>query len=111
MEQYFQDNRQYTATGTATPPCLTPSLVGQFMISCVAPGGPVAGMPGIGPGATTYTLMAQGGFSTAGVYSAALPTAGFYYTLDYTGTKWSMAGAVWAGATCAGWMLKDGVCS
>jgi type IV pilus assembly protein PilE len=113
MEQYFQDNRVYNATGTLSPPCTTAAQLGQFMISCVAPtsGTTPGGMPAPGTTATSYILVAQGGFASNGTYSAGLPTAGFYYTLDNSGNKTSFASATWGSASCSpGWMTREGSC-
>ncbi|MGH8540187.1 MAG: type IV pilin protein, partial [Stenotrophobium sp.] len=63
MEQYFQDNRTYVATGTFTPPCSTAADDKLFTVSCTAT-----------PTATGYTITAVGDTGTG--------VAGFTYSID-----------------------------
>jgi len=91
MEQYFQDNRQYTGF----PLCATPDTTNKYFdFSCAA-----------APTATTYTLQAVGKGTMAG----------FTYTIDQANTKATTAApAGWTGnATC--WIVRkasgNGACS
>jgi type IV pilus assembly protein PilE len=104
MEQFFQDYRSYAQVGTSpNPPCLTPSVSGQFTIECVVPPGAPPASPAAGAGVTasTYVIVAVGSGSTAG----------FYYTLDNFGNQWSQTGATWGTQTCASsWIMRQGTC-
>jgi type IV pilus assembly protein PilE len=113
MEQYFQDNRSYTTVGTLNPPCMTSAQIGQFVVSCAAPtsGHAPSGMPAATTTASTYVLVAQGGFDTTGAANSALPTSGFWFTLDNTGTKTSSVPSTFGAGCTSGWMVKPGVCS
>jgi len=90
MERYFQDNRQYSATGSNTPPCATSSTLGKFTLTCTT-------------AANTYLMTATGSG----------PTAAFSYTVDQTNSKQTFvatgAPAGWTTPspnTC--WLLKKG---
>jgi type IV pilus assembly protein PilE len=87
MEQYYQDNRTYAATGALTPPCSTASaVVDTFTVSCLA-----------APTAAAYTISAVG----SGV------TVGFSYTIDQSGAMSTTFGAIWGVATVNGcWLVK-----
>jgi type IV pilus assembly protein PilE len=89
MEQYYQDNRTYMATGTFTPACSTASTVTDtFTVSCVGAGAPTA---------STYTITALG----SGV------TAGFSYSINQVGAMSTTFGSIWGGATVNGcWLVK-----
>jgi prepilin-type N-terminal cleavage/methylation domain-containing protein len=88
MERYFQDNRQYLATGGFTPPCAAPGrVVRSFTITCSA------------LTANTYTLQAVGSGTTAG----------FTFTLTQQDTQGTVAPSTWSPvspATC--WVVKRG---
>jgi len=84
IEQFFQDNRAYDATGS---PC--PTSTKYFTISCA-------------PTASTYTLTAASNANTG------LGAAGDYtYTIDETNAKKTtkFAGQV---STAACWLMKKG---
>lgn len=55
MEQFFQDNRQYTNAGAIISPCNTPPALKYFVISC-----PVLTV-------TTYTIQAAGNGDLTGL--------------------------------------------
>jgi len=95
MEQYYQDQRNYTGGGGITAPC-QPGTVAplpsarNFVFSCS------------GLTATGYTVTATG----------ANNMAGFVYTIDQAGTKTTTlpVSSGWANQGC-GWVLKkDGSC-
>jgi prepilin-type N-terminal cleavage/methylation domain-containing protein len=95
MEQYFQDNRTYVASGTNSPPCLaSPSpAYGMFQISC-----PAAGTGA--PSATGYLLTAQGKTGT--------PVASFSYTVDQNNQMATpTAASGWSTSTQC-WLIKKG---
>jgi len=97
MEQYFQDQRNYTGGGGITPPCqagsVAPLPTGKFFTftcSNLAVG--------------TYTVTATG--------KAGTNMNGFVYTIDQAGNKTSTlpVSAGWSNQGC-GWVLKkDGTC-
>ena len=68
MEQYYQDNRQYTSVSTSiVSPCLAPTTANSantFVVGCTAPSSALAD--------TAYVLTATGSG----------PTAGTVYTVD-----------------------------
>ena len=84
MEQYFQDNRTYAATGAFTPPCQTAQAAGTFTVSC-----PTA------PTATAYMITAAG----SGLTSA------FTYTVDQQGVRATTASS-WGHTSTACWLMK-----
>lgn len=84
MEQYFQDNRTYAATGGFTPACLTPQTAGTFTVSCLA-----------APTATTYTITAAGSSQTAA----------FTYTIDQQGVRTTPSSS-WGHTSAACWLMK-----
>lgn len=87
MERFFQDNRQYTTSGTFTSPCAASSTIGTFTISC--------------PTLTTTTFTAQAVGSGA--------TNGFTYTINQQNTRATPnAGAGWSSCTTA-WVTKKGM--
>lgn len=85
MEQYFQDNRTYVATGAFTPPCLTPQTAGTFSVSCAA--GDIT--------ATTYLITATGSDTTAD----------FVYTINAQGTR-ATTGSSWGHTCSTTWLMK-----
>jgi len=94
MEQYFQDQRNYTGGGGITAPCQAGTVAPlptakNFVFSCS------------NLGATTYTVTATGRNQMTG----------FVYTVDQAGTRTTVSlGAGWANQGC-GWVLKgDGTC-
>lgn len=103
MEQYFQDNRQYTSaggTGTTTgcgvlmPTSIASnggnSIAKYFSYSCNAT-------------ASTYTITATGNPGT--------PTANFEFTIDQTNTrKTTNANGWYSGAMSNCWVTAKGVC-
>jgi len=97
MEQYFQDQRNYSGGGGITPPCQAGSVAPlptakYFTFACS------------NLGATTYTVTATG--------KAGTNMAGFAYTVDQAGTKTSTlpVSSGWTDQGC-GWVLKrDGTC-
>jgi len=97
MEQYFQDQRNYTGGGGITPPCQAGSVAPlptakYFTFACS------------NLGASTYTVTATG--------KAGSNMAGFVYTIDQAGTKTSTlpVSSGWSDQGC-GWVLKkDGTC-
>jgi len=97
MEQYFQDQRNYSGGGGITPPCQAGSVAPlptakYFTFACT------------NLGATTYTVTATG--------KAGTNMAGFAYTIDQAGTKTSTlpVSSGWIDQGC-GWVLKrDGTC-
>ncbi len=96
MERYFQDNRTYATVtaGTIDPPCaaaipVAQRTLGSFVLSCAA------------PGATAYTLTAQGGGQTSN----------FSYTVDQTGAQTTTitSGGPWPAVSAAAcWIVKKG---
>jgi type IV pilus assembly protein PilE len=92
MEQYFQDNRQYTgacAAGTIAP---LPTGLKYFAITC----------PTLT--ATAYTIQAVGGTATDG------SMAGFTYTIDQTNARATAAvpNSSWGTAPITCWVIKKG---
>ncbi len=100
MEQYYQDNRTYLATGTSpnntTPPCTVASTAGNFSVSCASTTG------GTAPTATTYVIGAKAASGT--------PTAGAVYTIDQNNTQATVSlPTVWGTATSQScWIVKRG---
>jgi type IV pilus assembly protein PilE len=97
MEQYFQDNRQYTAvSATVTPPCATVVLTGDgyFDVSCTGANAALT--------ATTYTIVATG--------VAATSVANFVYTVAQDGTIATLNLGSWGAAPAAHacWIVKQG---
>jgi type IV pilus assembly protein PilE len=106
MERYFQDNRQYNSVSPGVPPaspCDTvvyPTITyGTFGITCVLNT----------PTTPSFKLTAKGTGATAG----------FYYTIDQTGTETTTVGAPAPSAwipntslpTCpSSWETKAGTC-
>lgn len=87
MEQYFQDNHTYAATGGLNPPCTPPAGTTQyFSIACVGT-----------PDATTYTLQATP-VSGQGVDN-------FSFTINQDNVKTSVFDGT-VGANC--WLTKKG---
>jgi type IV pilus assembly protein PilE len=95
MERYYQDNRTYAATGTFTPPCTTPSTVGNFQLSCVV------------TGTTTFVVQAVG-------IPAGSTLSGFVFTVDQNGdqaTTVTSPPAPGAFQSCTtAWVTKTGGC-
>jgi len=103
MEQFFQDNRQYTSTGgTATSttcgvamPTATTSNGGNsiakyFTYSCTAT-------------ASTYTITATGNSGT--------PTANFVFTIDQDNNRATTSANGWyTGSMTNCWVTNKGVC-
>jgi type IV pilus assembly protein PilE len=92
MEQYFQDNRNFTnacAAGTIAP---LPTGLKYFTITC----------PTLT--ATTYTIQATGGTATDGSMT------GFTYTIDQANTRSTAAvpNAGWGTAPISCWVTKKG---
>lgn len=93
MEQYFQDNRVYTAVGTFTPPCATVQTVGTFSVSCTGTGSAL--------GATTYTIVASGSGATNG----------FVFTVDQDNTRRTTGvKSGWGTVPYNCWITKKGSC-
>jgi prepilin-type N-terminal cleavage/methylation domain-containing protein len=88
MEQYYQDNRTYAATGSYTPPCSTTSTVGFFSVSCDGSGS---------VSATAYTIVAQG----------SAIAASFTYTIDEKGTR-ATTSTKWGTTSTSCWLMKSG---
>jgi type IV pilus assembly protein PilE len=89
MEQYYQDNRTYVATGTFSPPCLTSTTVGKFTVVC-ATADVTAG---------AYLISATG----SGVTSA------FTYSINQTNMQRTTAIKTgWGTAPAACWIVKKG---
>jgi type IV pilus assembly protein PilE len=101
MEQYYQDNRTYVATGGFSPPCLTATTVTDsssatiFSVACSGSGAPTADAPGA---TGTYTITATGSGQMVG----------FSYSVTQANTKTSTVGARWGGATYQCWIVKKG---
>ena len=97
MERYYQDNRTYLATGTASPPCLTTSVVGSFQLSCTVTATPAPG----------YSLQAVGGVNGNN------NTKAFTFTVDNLNNMATSVAAPapsgWASCT-TGWVTKPGGC-
>jgi type IV pilus assembly protein PilE len=97
LEQYFQDQRNYSGGGGITPPCQAGTVAPlptakYFTFTCS------------NLGASTYTVTATG--------KAGSNMAGFAYTIDQAGTKTTTlpVSSGWADQGC-GWVLKkDGTC-
>jgi type IV pilus assembly protein PilE len=100
MERYFQDNRQYTSVTAGTAP-MSPcdpvqlalgATYGTFTVTCPT------------YTATTFTITATG----------ANATAGFSYSIDYTGTQSSTvaspAPSAWRLTCTASWETRAGNC-
>jgi len=93
MEQYFQDNRVYTAVGTFTPPCATVQAVGTFSVSCTGTGSALTG--------TAYTIVATGSGTTSG----------FVFTVDQDNTRrTTLVNSRWGTASYNCWITKRGSC-
>jgi len=92
MEQYFQDNRKYSAGGGFTPPCSISQVVGAFTVVCLT-----------APTDTRYTITATGSGTTAG----------FAYTVDQDATQSTTltAPSRWGTGTYPCWVTKRGGCS
>ncbi|WP_394779273.1 type IV pilin protein [Undibacterium sp.] len=89
MEQYFQDNRTYAATGTFSPPCLTSITLGKFTVACAA----------TDVSATAYKITATGSG----------PTLGFVYTIDQTNSQATTGvKAGWGTVPKSCWITKKG---
>ena len=73
MEQYFQDNRTYVATGSFTPVCSTSVAAGEFSVACAT-----TVTNGTAPTATTYVIAAA---ATSGLANGA------QYTVDQSGIQ------------------------
>jgi len=96
MEQYFQDNRTYAATGTLTPPCSTATTSGDFSITCAT-----------APGATTYTITANANAGTlTSPASYSIDQLGNARTLALPTTYWTWPTGVTA-ANSACWIVKN----
>jgi prepilin-type N-terminal cleavage/methylation domain-containing protein len=93
MERYFQDNRQYTAVGAFTNPCiLAPYTAGKFNITCTT----------FTP--TQFTLQAQG---------AAGDLSGFTFTVTEQDVEATTVAPPAPGAflSCpTAWVTKTGGC-
>ena len=96
MEQYYQDNRQYTAVGTNTPPCPTTAPAttsggsSNFIITCTI---------------TNQTFLATARGKASGVM------ADFGYTIDQKGNKQTTnlpPSGKWGTATVDCWVTKTG---
>lgn len=86
MEQYYQDNRTYNASGSYTPPCSASwTTTSNWTYSCAT-------------GPSTYTLTATG--------KPGATTSSFTFTLDQAGTKATTAGKWGTSATC--WITRAG---
>ena len=85
LEQYYQDNRTYQSTSTATSPCASNTTAKTFTVSCTLAAG-------------TYAITATGSGATSG----------FTYTLNYQSTKSTTVPSKWGGATSACWIMKKG---
>ena len=95
MEQYYQDNRQYIATGSNTPPCpttppaATTGSTSNFTIFCTA------------ITAQSFTAAAQGNASMTG----------FTYTISEKGNKQTTSlppSGKWGTAPLDCWVTKKG---
>ncbi|MGJ7509497.1 type IV pilin protein [Variovorax sp. GT1P44] len=87
MERHYQDNRQYTTSGTFTSPCDGSTTAGTFTISC----------PTLT--ATTFKAQAQGSGGTNG----------FTFTIDQTNTRATPnVGAGWTACDSA-WLTQKGM--
>jgi len=96
MEQYYQDNRQYTQLGALVPPCAAAVVVGDFTVSCTGANSALT--------ATTYTIVATGG--------AATMSNGFIYTIAQDGSMSTLGTAASWGALPANracWLVKQGM--
>ncbi len=85
MEQYFQDNRTYVATGAFSPPCLTSVTAGQFTVNCT---GNVT--------ATTYIITATGSSLTSA----------FTYSINQAGTR-ATTSSKWGNTSNTCWLMKS----
>jgi type IV pilus assembly protein PilE len=96
MEQYYQDNRTYVASGSYTPPCSTATTSGNFSVSCTSTTG------GTAPTATTYLIGAKAATGT--------PTAGAVYTIDQNNTQATVSvPSAWGTASSTScWIVKRG---
>jgi prepilin-type N-terminal cleavage/methylation domain-containing protein len=88
LEQFYQDNRKYTTTGTFTSPCSqTIPKSGDFSITCSTITD------------TTYVVKATGSDTTAA----------FVYTIDQTGVQATTSTkSGWGGASTSCWQMKKG---
>lgn len=98
MEQYYQDNRQYTDSGgncgvsmpTATTGSGGSGIAKYFTFSCTA-------------GTSTYTITATGNSGT--------PTAGFAFTINQDNTRATTSAIGWyTGAMGNCWVTAKGAC-
>ena len=93
MEQYYQDNRTYAASGSFSPPCSTVSYTKDsvFAISCTVGNG------GTAPAAATYKIGAKG----SGI------AANFTYTIDQAGTMATPnTPSSWGTSSTTCWLIK-----
>ncbi|HUN92291.1 MAG TPA: type IV pilin protein [Burkholderiaceae bacterium] len=90
MEQYYQDNRQYTSVSAANPaPCSAAVTAGDFSVICTT------------LTATTYTITATAGATTL--------AKGFTYTIDQAGNMTSTVPAAFDPASpYACWIVRQG---
>ena len=102
MEQYFQDNRQYTPAsssstastcGVSMPTATTGSagagMAKYFSYSCTAT-------------ASTYTITATGNTGT--------PTANFAFTIDNNNNRGTTSANGWYTVPASCWVTSKGVC-
>jgi prepilin-type N-terminal cleavage/methylation domain-containing protein len=90
MEQYYQDNRTYLSTTSATSPCTSTA------VSNTKP--------------TTYTTVCSN--LTATTFTATAAGSGsvadFVYTINQSDTKTSTMSSAWGGATASCWIMSKG---
>jgi type IV pilus assembly protein PilE len=95
MERFYQDNRQYTDSGTAVSPCDATTTISNFTLTCTAVNAPPT---------QTFMLSANG----TGMM------AGFQYTLDNTSNQQTSITAPAPGGwiiTCPStWSTRAGQC-
>jgi type IV pilus assembly protein PilE len=104
MEQYFQDNRTYVASGTYNPPCNTATTYGTFTMSACTLGTTactVATAPCASP--TTYTILVTGSGNTSG----------FSYVIDQNNGQYTTGlpsgwGTASTSSPIACWIAKRG---
>ena len=90
MEAYFQNFRTYTASGGASPPCLTAQTFGKFSVQCAA------------PTAAAYTITATSSDTVMSAFRFSITQADVRST-DAAPTGWNTCTSKWLmrkGDTC-----------
>ncbi len=90
MEQYYQDNRTYLSTTSATAPCTSTAVANTKPTTYTTVCSNLT--------ATTFTATATGSGTVNG----------FVYTINQADTKTSTMSSAWGGATASCWIMRKG---